>query len=305
MSNTFSVTSVVDHTTDAAYHTWVAEAISAIFTSIGLTQTADTGQTTNGGTTRPAINTAGGYVTGRFNDTAQSTSPVFFKLEFGTGASVNNPQMWITVGTGTNGSGTITGTTTVRAAVCTGGALVSTVTSYPSRFVWNPTYGFFGFVWKSGSPGTQTTQGGFFLCRSTNSSGAVTTDAVILITNSNTATGSSSDPAYMQVYSYLTAGLVTLPTQNNWGFWPLGLTTTVVSGQISLVPIFVVYPTLAFHACMGIGLLGETPIGNTTSLAMVGSTALTFLSVGSPFGATSTEGINLSPATHTIMMLWQ
>lgn len=303
MANTFSVTSVLDHTTDAAYHAWVAEVISALVTSIGLTQTADTGQTTNGGTTRPGVNTAGGYIILRFNDTAQSTSPVFIKLEFGTGGTTTSPQMWITVGQGSNGSGTLTGTLIPRSQVGQGSPATSNVTSYVSRYVWNPTYGFLTMVFKTLGGGTSSVaSAGFTLMRSTSNTGAVTTDAVALITNFS---GSSSSACPMQIYSYLTAALVSLPSTQNWGFWPFSLTTTTVGGQIQLAPIYMAYPTLNFHTCIALGLVGETPVGNTTSLAMIGSTALTFLSVGSPYGGASTYGSNLSPVNVGVFILWQ
>jgi hypothetical protein len=79
-------------------------------TAAGWVQTSDTGQTAAAslaGTS--ATNTAVGYQIWRMNDALQATNPVFMKIEFGTGAVTSGVGIWITIGTGSNGSGTLTG----------------------------------------------------------------------------------------------------------------------------------------------------------------------------------------------------
>jgi len=304
MANTFTITSIVDNTSDAGFRTWVAEIVSAMFTSIGLTQTADTGQINTSTVTRPAINTSAGYVIGRFNDTAQATSPVFFKLEFGSANPANNPQMWITVGTGSNGSGTITGVTMVRSSVTNSVAPTSIITSYISRFVYNPTYGFFGFTWKIGSTTTNVGLGGLILARSTGATGAVTTDAVLLITNSATTSGNQGSLGTIQSYSYLTSALVSLTSQTAWGLFPFVLLSSVVGGQIQIGPAFQATPVIGVHACIGMAIITEIPVGNTVSLALVGSTAITLINMGTMFGGTSNVGANPLGGIG-VMCLWQ
>lgn len=93
---TASINTAVAHSSDATFRTWVAEVIAQLL-AVGLTQTADTGQIDTATATRPGTNTSGGYAIFRFNDTAHSTTPIFFKLEFGTASSAAVPQMWITV----------------------------------------------------------------------------------------------------------------------------------------------------------------------------------------------------------------
>jgi hypothetical protein len=312
MANTLTTTTVLNHTTTAGFNAWVVEVIASIFGSgVGLTQTSDTGQTTNGGSSVPGVGLAGGYVIGRFNDTAQSTSPIFFKLEFGTSTTSAVPQMWITVGTGSNGSGTITGTTTARSSVNGTGAVISTVTSYASRYIYNPTLGYFGLFFKQGSTGTGAcNSGGIVLSRSNNSSGTVTTDAYFLITNSTSSSGVAASPGVMQCYSYLTSALISLPTNNGFGAFPFGLTTTTVSGQIQLAPLFYAAPIVAASAYIGGVLTGELPVGNTITLALVGSTPVTVLGVGAgAFGGASVGsgvGYGLTPgANFSYASLWQ
>ena len=101
------------HSFTAAYiQGWVGFCVSAL-TNAGWVQTTDTGQTAAGsfGTTQSA-NTSLGYQIWRMNDALQSSYPVFVKFEWGGGAQAPftyAPAMWVTVGTGSNGTGTITG----------------------------------------------------------------------------------------------------------------------------------------------------------------------------------------------------
>lgn len=121
------------YTTDAEFRSVIA-AFRQAFSDQGLVRTSDTGQIDPTTVVRPGtINTAAGYEIWRFNDALQATSPIFIKLEHGVGPSSTTPSWWITVGTGTDGAGTITGvivareqhSTTSNNAVATG-----TTTSY-------------------------------------------------------------------------------------------------------------------------------------------------------------------------------
>ena len=80
----------------------------------GWIQTADTGQTANGSfAAQTGIGAISGYQIWRMNDTLQSTYPVFIKLEYGCASSYASSYygtgIWLTIGTGSNGAGTITG----------------------------------------------------------------------------------------------------------------------------------------------------------------------------------------------------
>lgn len=98
--------------TDAKFRTW-GSAISAAIVASGLTVTTDTGQINWTTVTKPtATVTKAGYEVYKFNDTLQSTKPIFFRIDYGssTVASGNGPNTWLTVGTGSDGAGNITGT---------------------------------------------------------------------------------------------------------------------------------------------------------------------------------------------------
>lgn len=111
MTASSTVVDMTSFTTDAKFRTW-GSAVSAAILASGLTQTADTGQINWSTVSKPgATNTKAGYEIWRFNDTLQSTKPIYMRLDYGSSnvASGNSPSTWLTVGTGTDGAGTITG----------------------------------------------------------------------------------------------------------------------------------------------------------------------------------------------------
>lgn len=139
MATSSSIVDVTSFTTDAKFRSW-GSAVSAAIVASGLTVTGDTGQINWTTVTKPvATNTKAGYEVYRFNDTLQSTKPIFFRIDYGSSnvASGNSPGTWLTVGTGSDGAGNITGVGmvvtqgfsgagAVNNATCTVGAAYST-----------------------------------------------------------------------------------------------------------------------------------------------------------------------------------
>jgi hypothetical protein len=106
--------STVYHSTDAEWRAW-AQGVVDTLKSFGLTQTADSGQLADPVVaTRPAASASGGYLIFRTNDAAHSVLPLYFKFELGTYSNANTPFMWITIGSGSDGAGAITGPRTAR-----------------------------------------------------------------------------------------------------------------------------------------------------------------------------------------------
>jgi hypothetical protein len=100
--------------TDANFRTWVSAVLTAIAAG-GMVQTADTGQINPVTVTRPlAANTSQGYAIFRSDDAAGGLNNYYFKIEFGSGTATNTPAIWITVGWGSDGAGTLTGNTSTR-----------------------------------------------------------------------------------------------------------------------------------------------------------------------------------------------
>src|SRR5260221_233749 len=99
--------------TDTDFRNWIIGVHNAL-AAVGLTNTADTGQINTVTVTKPvATQTAAGFEIWRFSDALQATVPIFIKVEYGV-AGVLRPAMWITVGTTTNGAGTLGGQLTSR-----------------------------------------------------------------------------------------------------------------------------------------------------------------------------------------------
>ena len=99
---------------NADFQAWVA-GIHAQLSAVGLVQTADTGQINPATVATPgAGSTMQGYEIWRLNDALQSTAPVFIKVEYGSGGLATTPGFNFTVGTGSNGAGTLTGQLGVR-----------------------------------------------------------------------------------------------------------------------------------------------------------------------------------------------
>lgn len=100
-----------DNSTTAHFRAW-GLAHNTALAAVGQVQTADTGQINWTTVAAPgAGNTSQGYEIWKFADTLQATTPIFYKIEYGSGAATADPSLWFTIGTSSDGAGNITGTT--------------------------------------------------------------------------------------------------------------------------------------------------------------------------------------------------
>lgn len=325
MTNIATTATVIDHSSDAAFRTWVAEIISTFTSVLTLVQTSDTGQINTSTVTRPGgTNASAGYAIFRFSDTLQATAPVFIRMDFGNAANATTqPQMWITVGTSTNGAGTITGTKTLTQTVVNPLAPTSTVTSCTSRYVCNMTLGYVGLAWKQNGLGsTNVFYGGFQIFRSNDTSGAPSGDSIQVLANGLPAVatfptamppGNTNSTGFVQCLSYSTL-LIYPPGPSNGNYWhssggestsplPFNIVSTAVGGNSQVFPVVYMSPVLSYSAYNCYGILAEQPIGSTFTTTLVGSTPLTFISVGQPWGAAYLGVVSTSAAGFN--MLWQ
>lgn len=147
--------------TSAQAGAWIEEFRQAML-EIGLVQTADTGQfnvathtTVAGGTNNsPGAFDVECYMVFRFNDAHQATAPIFIKIEIlkGVGSDANGhiPASRVTVGTGTNGAGTITGALT-SIQTSWGQNLGAPANNYQSWACYDPIEGFFTVLFSAGA----------------------------------------------------------------------------------------------------------------------------------------------------------
>lgn len=97
------------NSSDANFRSW-GSYIAARLLAVGLVKTSDTGQIDWTTVTAPAsANVYQGYEIWRFADTLQATAPVYIKIEFGSSSAAANPAIRVQFGSGSNGSGTLTG----------------------------------------------------------------------------------------------------------------------------------------------------------------------------------------------------
>jgi hypothetical protein len=89
--------------------------VSAQILSAGMVKAADTGQIDFTSVISPNnASQVAGYEIWHFNDAFQASSPVYWKIEYGSGSQNTYPACWITLGTGSTGNGFVTGVTSNR-----------------------------------------------------------------------------------------------------------------------------------------------------------------------------------------------
>lgn len=175
---------VCDSSTLANFKAW-AKPISDWFRSAaGYTNTADSGQVN--WSTIAAVPGSAAYVYDIFQSNDAFTQ-FFLKVEYGNTAGTNQPNVRITIGTGTNGSGTITGfITTAFSCSPSGITPPSTTTQYECDFTGDSANSRIGvMMWRNG-PSSQG-QMLFAIERSVNASGASTSTYVTLYAVGNNA----------------------------------------------------------------------------------------------------------------------
>lgn len=109
-----------DVTTDAGFRAW-AQKVHDALAAVGLVQTSDTGQINLTTVTAPALGAFAGYEIWRFNDAEQASHPIYMKVEYGKAGATTQPALRWTVGTGSNGSGTLTNPNTASPSAMNGG----------------------------------------------------------------------------------------------------------------------------------------------------------------------------------------
>lgn len=294
---TQSWSSRVRHDSDATFREWGLE-FATMLAAVGLVQTADTGQINWATVTRPGISTNAGYEIWRFDDSLQGTAPIYIRIDYGTHANANGPRMQFTVGTGSNGSGTITGTALSTARQVGSSATQNTDTARQSYMC--AVDGFFGVMWKVGS----SSDAAFFVCRTCDSTGAPTATGSMIHWGATTASGSTARQSMRYAATAAAFTATTTLGEQSLGINPQNPAASSVGADIQVFLGWTITPRVEplFGVC---GVIpSELVPGGTFSVTLVGSTPRTFLTwptLGGPFGpvnASSAGGI-------VIAMLWE
>lgn len=286
------------HDSDATFQEWATDLYNKLV-AVGLVQHTDTGQLTSPVVAaRPGVSTNAGFWIFRFNDTQQGTAPIFIRVDVGTGGGTTTPRISITKGTGTNGTGTLTGTClSILHFIHASGTSAHTVDT-PRQSYFCHTDGFLGLKWKT----VDALEGWFFICRTVDSSGAATATGAI----AGWGLSSASSMNATQAYRYSSAQVAyteNTATGTALGMFPQTQASSAVGSDLQA---FVGY-TITPQVSPLVGVCGvvdaEITSGSTFTATLVGTTprtyiALTNLANFSVTAANATGGLKYA-------MLWE
>lgn len=302
-------TTVLDHTSDAAFRAWGSE-LSSNLAAVGLVQTADTGQVNWTTVTRPN-GTTDVYEMWRFDDTLQATTPLYLKVLYGTANSfTSNAKIGFQIGFGTNGSGAFTGyQNTIPAYVYTSQSTAGSVQSSTARTSYLCySNGSFSLIHKVGGYGGGYT---YFITisRTSDTSGNYTSNGVIKYSSS----GSASRYSFLRHSSSI--GSVSAnnftDTASSWqgcmvpGIYLYG-TSTVTEQSTPNPRAFINYSHVPdVQPLIGVCTVNpnEVPAYSTFSTTLFGSTAHTYISHGRASGAV--YGDPSSSTNFGIASIWE
>jgi hypothetical protein len=270
---------------DAAYRLWMTEWFDMVVAS-GLVQTSDTGQLNPATITIPGVNaTESGYLIFRFNDSLQSTAPLFLKFRFGRANAAANMMFGIEVGTGSDGAGTITGVKTVMAPIgTTGGSPGAGV--YPSYAIHKE--GFAAMAFKVNGIGSGVGQSvgspSFVVQRTVDNTGAPTADGVLAMTSSSNTSSTNNYARCSRIRFLPTVDISAEFPGNGLAFFPgLGADSRVgLAPQI--FPIWIMMPKMRPSIFTAASLRGEVSLGAQYSMTLVGSVPRNYICVTSVLG---------------------
>lgn len=284
---THTYTSTFSQATDADFRAWGGD-LSAALTTVGAIKTADTGQIDWATTTIPGSNnTAAGYEIRIINDSLHATAPIYLKVEYGRGSAATVPSMWVTLGTGSNGSGTLTGVFAARFQFATSStAIASTSTPYPTYVCMVD-----GCLWwalKVGGWSSVSDRGFHFaVMRTVDDSGDPTPDGAVYYQppSANFASNATSY-TFSTAYTRSSGPSLSIPG-GNYSLMPYGITETVVSGvpgYFQSTRHYAPFPTIRPMQYVVSSNNGDgITLGSVVDATPVGTTARTYLCVRNSF----------------------
>ena len=285
----------IQHTTVATFKVW-AEEFHQHLLAVGIVQHTDTGQTDfpSYAGSYPSVNTFNTYKIYRFDDSLQATAPIFFKVEFGTGSTSGRPSIRVTVGTSTNGSGTITGVvSTAFAPYCNVDIINPGTTNRVSLSAAGE-----GYVWIVFKANMNISLAGlgFAITRTADSAGNPSAHGFQI-----TCSAGASNPA-SQSQHVLIAGPVISPSMVPNCLLPGGITSSVIGTDVQFWKHYAAQPRQRCIPYVLTTNIADTPFETERSLTVIGSTARTFISAGYTMG--TTFGVNAA-GSNTAMLIWE
>lgn len=241
---------------DANFRAWGTN-LAARFLAAGWVQTADTGQINWVTVTAPAgVSTFQGYEIWRFADALQASAPIYLKIEYGEGNGTDGPAIRFSVGTGSNGSGTLTGNVS--------STIIAACTSTPGG----------GTYFGSGDTGRfsfalDVSAGMYFSVeRTKDATGADTTEGLLIFTKTIVAAAGSGSTLVWIAGVGSPAGN---PTSSLGALFP-GHTSFTYGAQVGVAPIFGEKPLFTNPGLGSLGYYtGDITAQTVSSIYMYGT----------------------------------
>jgi hypothetical protein len=301
---TMSWTATMNHSTDANFRAW-GSGFSARLAMMGLIKAGDTGQIDWATVVRPTSNeTSAGYEIWRYPN-----SYIWMRFDFGRARNLDVPQMWLRVGQGSNGAGTLTGVISLSRTI-----LPDTTSS------WDGSYSNWmcfkdNYLAFAGFRNVENTDSFFAICPTVNASGQETTVGVQIYWGSRNAGGGRFPSVeFLNFQLGFRFGSVNQDgtLAGSYCLIPHNMLSSYINGTDSqcfthwastprVMPVM--------HICTVID--SEFPTGNIFNVALVGSTPRSYiaLSNSSVDGAKTSQpgfgGSGISDNDTKIAMLWE
>lgn len=278
---------------------WVAmgKGFSDLLTAVGVVKTADTGQIDWSTVSRPASQTTSvGY---EIREIPTTVGTLRVKIDYGTGASTQQNYQWkLTFGTGSNGSGTITG------------AFGAEQTFSPNGYTWNYTVspmlcyasswdgGFAIVMWLSYT--TESYRVAFVFDQSCDSSGALTNDGYFWAAVQNGKLETWGWSATLGARGQFT----TFPARIPYHYRDTAL-SAVLAGKRRYSAVRQMTPIPVWHPNVIVGWASDCASGATFSLTVLGEER-TYLSLGAFYaGINGNLASSSSDYTGALCIRWE
>lgn len=250
--------------TDAEFRSECLLIHNALKATGGLVQTSDTGQTDFTTNTRATSAGVGGYTIYRFDDAHQSSYPLFLRFDWYQ-SQAGRLGFAITIGTGTNGAGTITGV--IRTVNLTSGAVNGTALGTCDHFISIGDGYLYIFLGAAPPNGGSQIAAMYSIERSTDEVGTVHPEEGIIVFNT---------PANSRQYSVHPSGFAALGPNStgsplnagiNFAYWD-----DQNSADVGMMPVpYIMRSKLRFHR-MAMMRVGRVSYGVSFDATHLGST---------------------------------
>lgn len=251
--------------------------LSDMLTALGFPKSADTGQMDWGTVNKPGTtNTAAGYEIRYLNDSLHGTKPCYVKFEFGVSV-LDRFNIWATIGSGTNGSGTISGAMMARREWLTGST--AQTGDYPTFICVLP--GYVGIAYKRRGQVGNIGMGFFAICRTVDVAGVPNSAGFHFYYTTNSV---------LQRSTYVTSEIMEL--QNYCHYPSLTSTPSLVGSDVQLIRHFGLQPT---NRCVPFLLsYRDAELGSESEATFtpMGSTARVYLTLGGTAAPTNCSANN-------------